>query len=81
MCRGCSADFAGTDLSQLLLSVQIMTLNESPAFLILDSDVSHQHKELPLTLYESGMTLTKKSHLPSSKGLKTAVTLLRSPVS
>lgn len=31
-----------------------MTLNESPAFLLLDTDISHQHKELPVALYESG---------------------------
>lgn len=39
--------------SDMVLHKKIIALNESPAFLLLDTDVSHQHKELPLGLFES----------------------------
>lgn len=39
--------------SDMMLHRKVMALNESPAFLLLDADVTHQHKELPLALYES----------------------------
>jgi len=42
-----------TEPTDMILHKKIMVLNESPAFLLLDTDVSHQHKELPLGLYES----------------------------
>ncbi len=49
-------DLAGKpqELVPFAMTMQVMTLNESPAFLLLDTDVSHQHKELPLALFESG---------------------------
>ena len=31
-----------------------MNINESPVFLLLDTDMSRKHKDLPVTLYESG---------------------------
>ena len=33
---------------------QIMNINESPVFLLLDTDMSRKHKDLPVSLYESG---------------------------
>ena len=45
-----------------------MALNESPAFLLLDTDVSHQHKELPLALYESGEHFLRSTDIFLFKG-------------
>ena len=33
---------------------QVMNINESPVFLLLDTDLSRKHKDLPVSLYESG---------------------------
>ena len=34
--------------------LQIMNINESPVFLLMDTDMSRRHKDLPVSLYESG---------------------------
>ena len=36
------------------LVLQIMTINESPVLLLLDTDMSRKHKDLPVSLFESG---------------------------
>ena len=64
-----------------LNTVQIMEINESPAFLLLDTDVSHQHRELPLALYESGIALppyrdpSQDKKNPTSSSPENGVTL------
>ena len=40
--------------SDYLTWAQIMNLNESPVFLLLDPAVHDRHKDLPVSLYESG---------------------------
>ena len=37
-----------------MVFAQIMNINESPVFLLLDTDLSRKHKDLPVSLYESG---------------------------
>lgn len=34
--------------------LQITTFNESPVFLLMDTNMDHAHKDLPVYLYESG---------------------------
>ena len=38
------------------MAMQVMNINESPVFLLLDDNISVKHKRLPVNLYESGET-------------------------
>ncbi len=46
----------------MLVSLQIMNINESPVFLLLDDNISVKHKNLPVNLYESGEGLITQCH-------------------
>ena len=47
--------------------LQVMALNESPVFLLLDPAPRPAGKELPLKLYESGAPLTPVGPYPSAE--------------
>lgn len=34
---------------------QLMDINESPVYVLLNPAINHAHKDLPVTIYESGM--------------------------
>jgi COP9 signalosome complex subunit 6 len=41
-------------VSAYFLSWQLMDINESPIYMILNPTINHARKDLPITIYESG---------------------------